>query len=118
MKLIGSKIEQYYRDILVTANILLFHDNSMKRLLKILQNTFPDMKTAYFIGHTTEQGEDIYTLLINNDLITIIELDSYNLDTEPIIEAMPIKDYKYGLSKIGQIKLAVAIDLAQKDLIN
>jgi hypothetical protein len=74
------------------------------------------MKTAYFIGHIPEQGEDFYTLLINNDLITKIELDRYNLDIELIIETISIKEYKYGLSKIGQIMLAVAIDLAQKDL--
>lgn len=38
-----------------------------------------------------------------------------NLDTEPVIETIPIKDYKRGLSKIGQIHLAVAMELVEKE---
>ncbi|MDO3676918.1 hypothetical protein [Paenibacillus ehimensis] len=116
LKLIGSMTEQYYRDQLIKFNRSLFQDHSMKRLLGIVQHAFPDMKTAYILGVTPDQGEDIYTILINSDCITCIELDRYNLDTEPIIETVPIKDYKRGLSKIGQIQLAVAMDLAEKRL--
>ncbi|KEQ25872.1 hypothetical protein [Paenibacillus tyrfis] len=116
MKLIGSMTEQYYREQLIKFNSSLFHDHSMKRLLGIIQQAFPGMKTAYILGITPDQGEDIYTILINNDFIAYIELDRYHLETEPMIETKPIKAYKRGLSRIGQIQLAVAMDLAEKNL--
>ncbi|WP_010497513.1 hypothetical protein [Paenibacillus elgii] len=115
MKLIGSITEQYYRAQLIEFNRSLFHDHSMKRLLGIIQQAFPEMKTAYILGITPDQGEDVYTILMNNDFIVYIELDRYNLETEPMIETKPVKDYKRGLSRIGQIQLAVAMDLAERN---
>ncbi|MCP1312007.1 hypothetical protein [Paenibacillus tyrfis] len=116
MKLIGSMTEQYYREQLIELNRSLFHDHSMKRLLGIIQHAFPDMKTAVIIAITPDQGEDMYTILMNNDFIAYVELDRYNLETEPIIETKPVKDYKRGLSRIGQIQLVVAMDLAERNL--
>ncbi len=115
MKLLGSKMEQDFREELIKSHDALFNDQKKQMLMDILKMHFPGMRTAYVIGWTPEQGEDIYRILINIDTIAGIEIDRFNMNTEPIIEKISISNYKQGLSKIGQIKLAVAIDLAKKE---
>lgn len=63
MKLIGSKMEQDFRNVLINSHKALFYDKSNLKVLNVLKNYFPDMKTAYFIHHTPEQSEDIYEIL-------------------------------------------------------
>ncbi|MCP1307669.1 hypothetical protein [Paenibacillus tyrfis] len=116
MKLKGSKTEQDFRVRFIDSHKSLFQDPSNERLLNVLRNSFPEMRTAYFIGHVPEQGEDFYRLLINTDTIALIELDRYNFDAKPIVDTISLRDYVKGLSKMDQIKMAVALDLAQRDL--
>jgi hypothetical protein len=116
MKLKGTMIEQEFRRELINSKKLLFQAKTHERILGILRDSFPTMRTAYFLGHTPDQGEDLYTILIHTDTIVSLELDRYDLEIEPIISKMPVQEYKKGLSKTYQIKLAVALDLASKDL--
>lgn len=118
MKRKGSKTEQDFRVQLIKSHTSLFQEASNERLLSVLQKSFPEMRTAYFIGHTPEQGEDLYTILVNTDTIASIELDRYNLDAEPIVGRLSLQDFSKGLSKINQIKIAVALDLAKRYLEN
>lgn len=116
MKLKGTKTEQDFRERLINSHKSLFQDQSNERLLNILRNSFPEMRTAYFIGHTPEQGEDLYRILINTDTIALLELDRYNHDTKPIVGKVSVREYTKRLNKMDQIKMAVALDLAQRDL--
>lgn len=75
VKLIGSKTEQDYREQLIRGYNSLFHNENNKRLLSVLKEFFPVMKSAYFLECIPEQGEDIYTILINTDIIASVELD-------------------------------------------
>ncbi|MGD6817982.1 hypothetical protein ACQCVE_13045 [Metabacillus sp. 113a] len=118
MKLIGSKTEQDIRKQLVKSNELLFKSEENKRLLEVIRSLYPEMKVAYIIDWIPEQGEDIYKLLINENIILEIELDRYNAEIDPIIESKSITQYLQGLSKQKQIKLGVARDLANKYLDN
>lgn len=115
MKLIGSLIEQNTRAIMIVAHDSLFKGHN-PRLLNVLQIHFPDMKTAYFLGHTPEQSEDIYLLLIDAVFVVSIELDRYDESIKPIVRIRSLEAYKRKLSKTRQIELAVALDLTQKDL--
>lgn len=116
MRLTGSKTEQEFRDALIKSHTELFQGNSYKRLLQLLKTNFPEMKTAYFIRHIPEQGEDLYTMLIDFNIIVKIEISRYCEDEKPIVEISSINDFKKGISRVEQIKLAVAIDLAKKDI--
>ena len=118
MKLIGSKTEHDIRKILVKSNKSLFESEENKRLLEVITSLYPEMKVVYIIDWIPEQGEDIYKLLINNNIILEIELDRYNAEIEPIIESKSITQYLQGLSKQNQIKLGVALDSANKYLNN
>lgn len=116
MKLIGSKTEQELREQLIKSNEILFNGIEYKRLLKALTISFPQMRTAYIIHWIPEQGEDIYKILINDSIVAEIEMDRNKTEFAPIIKTIRLPQYLKGLSKQNQIKLAVALDLARKDL--
>jgi len=116
VRLTGSKTEQEFRDTLIKSHTALFKGNSYETLLQVLKTNFPQMKTAYFIKHIPEQGEDLYTILVDLDTIAKIEISRYSEDEEPIVEINSINDFKIGISRVEQIKLAVALDLAKKDI--
>jgi hypothetical protein len=115
MKLIGSKQEQDFRKELEGSNIVLAQDDKAKVIINVLKTTFGEMKTAYILNWTPEQGEDIFTILVDLDKIAKVEISRVNLSEVPLIEIYNLKDFQRRLSKIFQIKLAVAIDLAKKE---
>lgn len=118
MKLIGSKQEEDFRKELSASNITLSQGDKEKILLRVLSSAFGKINTAYILNWTPEQGEDIYTVLVNLDKIAKVEISRVNCLEAPFIETFKLKDFEKGLSKVFQIKLAVAIDLAKKDLEN
>lgn len=118
MKLIGSKLEQEIKEQLNKSNQSLFKSEEKRRLLEVIRSSYPEMNTAYIVHWIPEQGEDIYKILINDNVIAEIELDRYNVEIEPIVVTKTISQYLQGLSKQCQIKLAVALDLAKQDLKN
>ena len=111
MKLTGSKTEREFRERLILSQSSLFHPEN-KRVLDVLKGAFPNLNTAFPIGYTPEQDEETYVFLINADQIVVITLDRFDFEKQPKIDQITLKKYKCGLSKIFQIKLMVAIDLA------
>ena len=116
MRLTGSKTEQEIRDQLIISKQVLFNGQERRRLLELLKNKYPKMRTAYIVHWIPEQGEDIYDVLVDDNIIAKIELDRHNDKVEPIVESKSILQYVQGLSKLNQIKIAIALDLAKKDL--
>lgn len=116
MRLIGSKQEQEFRNELIMSHKALFEHDSRNRLLRVLKMHFEELKTAYIINWIPEQGEDLYTVLIDTDMIAKVEVSKIIQNNEPIVETFKLKEFQKGLSKLSQIKLAVAVDLAQKDM--
>ena len=116
MRLKGTMTEQEFRDTIIKSHVLLFESNQYTRLMQVLNNCFPEMKTAYFIKHIPEQGEDIYTLLVDIDTIVKVEISHCANDEILPVEISNVSKYKEGLSKVNQIYLNVAIDLAKKDI--
>ncbi|WP_106766551.1 hypothetical protein [Paenibacillus faecalis] len=118
MKLIGSKLEQELKEQLIKSNQSLFKSEEKRRLLEVIRSSFSEMKATYIVNWIPEQGEDIYKILINDNIIAEIELDRYSDEVEPIVEFEDVPHYLQGLSKHNQIKLAVALDLAKQELKN
>ncbi|SEW51864.1 hypothetical protein [Chitinophaga arvensicola] len=114
MKLINSKAEQDFRIELIKSKDSLFGFGS--RLLPVLKKIHPQMTTAYILDWIPEQGEDIYTILIDDAIITTIELEK-NGAVEPIIEIATVVQYLDGLARRNQIQLAVALDLVRDDML-
>jgi len=117
IKLKGSKTEEDIRRQLIGSHESLFNDEIRSGLLSIIERFFPQMKTAYILFWTPEQGEDIFSLLINNDTIASVEIDRYDSNIEPIVESKPLDNtFIKGLRKNPQITLAIALQLANMDL--
>ena len=115
MKLLGSKKEQDFREALVASKITLSQDDKVNALFKVLKTILGEFKTGYILNWTPEQDEDIYIILVNLDKIAKVEISRINSLEEPVVEIFNLKDFKKGLSKVFQVKLAVAIELAKKD---
>lgn len=64
MKLKGSKQEQDFRKELEGSNLVLAKDGKAEIIMNVLKVTFGELKSAYILNWTPEQGEDIYTILV------------------------------------------------------
>ena len=105
MKLRDSMSEDAFRAELIRSQSIFFRSSRGLRLINVIKANFPDAETTHCIGHIPEQGEDIYTLLIDTAVIAKIEIHRYTNEETPIVERMSIDEYKLGLSKINQIQI-------------
>jgi len=56
------------------------------------------------------------SFLVDTHAVIKIELDRYEDNIAPTIDVYPVEDIIKGSSKTNQIKIAVALELARKDL--
>jgi len=78
----------------------------------VLQSGGHDTKSAYILRCTTEQLEDLYTILIGDSYLVDVEIDKYDNSKPSLVERGESKPYLHGLSKVNQVRLAVTQDLA------
>lgn len=110
MRLIGSKMESDFREELLRSNDALQDPDS--KLRRALAAEGHDTKNAYVLHWTPEQLEDLYTVLIGGTYLVNVEIDKCDNPKSPIVERNELKPYLHGLSKMNQVRLAVAKDLA------
>lgn len=113
LKLIGSKMENDFREELIQSHDYHFSANSTSRLKEVLESKEIDVSNAYIIGWTPDQTDDLFLVLIGGSWILRVELERYDETVEPVIDRIEIKDYMYGLSRMNQVKLLVAQDLSK-----
>lgn len=114
MKLIGSSIEKIYMDELRNGSGALFSDKSMRILLGSIREYFHDMFSACILDCILEQGEDIYTVLVDGAWVAEFEIPR---GEEKLVDARNIRSvesYSRGLRKQRHLKLLVAMDLVLK----
>lgn len=109
MKLIGSKMEQDFREELMHSNTAL--QSSESSLHQVLEAHGYSTTHAYVLHWTPEQLEDIYVVLIDASVLVVVEIDKYEKSRLPEVEEMELNDYVRGLSRMNQVRLAVAQDL-------
>lgn len=115
-KLKGTKTEHDIRNQLIKTHKALFNEEKNVRL-DTLREYFPGMKTAYILNSVPDQGEDIITFLIDNNVIAEIEIDRYDATVRPIVETKPFnEEYINGLRKMSQITIAIALELANSNI--
>jgi hypothetical protein len=113
MKLIGSKMENDFREELIKSHDYHFSENSTSRLKEVLKSKGIDVGNVYIIGWTPDQTDDLFLVLIDGSWILRIELERYDETVEPVIDRIEMKDYMHGLSKMNQVKILVAQDLSK-----
>lgn len=110
MKLIGSKMESDFREELSRSNEALQARDSKLRMA--LESEGHDSINSYVLHWIPEQLEDLYTVLVGGSYIVDVEIDKYDCSKSPTVQRHELKPYMHGLSKMNQVKLAVAQDLA------
>ncbi len=115
MHLRQTKTEQEFLAELQRSHDALFNSNEKSPLYTALCHVLPELKTAYVLGWTPEQSEDIYLVLIDNTKLIKIEIER-NSGVCLAVDHLDLRHYERGLSKINQIKLAVAREMGTNDL--
>lgn len=114
IKLRGTNVEQQLRDQLLGSREWLLDTDEGQKVYNALKQFCPQIIVAYILGSIPEQGEVFYEVLINYEMVIDIEITHDNIAT--LNKSATISQYLKKLSKVNQIKLAVAIDLARKTL--
>lgn len=112
MKLIGSKTEQDYRDELLASREYHFSDHPKSRLKKILKEAGHNTENAYVLHWTPDQAEDFFTVLIDGAYLVSTCIDRYSNDSKPDVTRYELGAYVKGLSRMHQVRLLVAQELA------
>lgn len=108
MKLIGSRIEQLFREELIRSNLSL-RSGDNKQLAKALASAKVNVVGAYVLYWIPEQGEDIYRVLVPTSEVLTVELPR---DGGPVLlEREGLASYERKCSMSGKIQIAVALDL-------
>mgnify|MGYP003150028997 CR=1 FL=1 len=110
MRLVGSKTEQDFREELERSNAALQDPES--KLRYVLEGNGYRVSRAYVLHWIPEQLEDIYLVLIDGSFLVNVEIEKYEQASLTQVEEMDLKAYVHGLSKVNQMRLAVAQDLA------
>ena len=114
MKLIGSKTEREFEKELKDSTSAVLSENSESPLMLFLQEWEIDYKSVMILYCFPDDGSIFYTLLIENRLIGQVEVDLSDIEN-PTMETRTLPQYMQGLSKIQQIKLAVARSLVTNE---
>jgi len=110
MKLVESETDKKIRETLVSSVSYVFGNLV---ILAFLERMFGPLSSAYVLGHTPDQGEDFYVVLVNGSAIVKVELSrSYDSEPENLI-TLSVDEYRnILLGRQSQLKLSIAIELA------
>lgn len=110
MKLVGSAVEKEIRETLISSVSYIFGNLI---ILRFLERVFGPLSSAYVLGHTPDQGEDFYVVLVNGSAIVKFEFSrSCNAEPENFV-IISIDEYRKALrGRQSQLKLSIAIELA------
>jgi hypothetical protein len=115
MKLMGSTVEQEFRDELRRSHEFHFSTQPKSRLQLVLQQLGYKTDNAYVLHWTPDQSDDFYTVLIDGAFLVAVEIDRYEIDPKPTFRRFEMHEYLKGLSRMDQIRLLVAQDLLIKN---
>lgn len=111
MRLSGSITENGYYDQLTRSWESIKAGNG--GIMKALESHFHEITSAFVLGCTPEQSEDIYTILVNGQDIVTIEI-SRPERIEVSFSTTSLRDYKrQAKSRQRSIQLAVALALSK-----
>jgi hypothetical protein len=115
MELIGSRTEHEYREELLASRAHHFVEQSGSPLSEALRLFGYDTRNAYVLQWTPAQGEDLFTVLVDGVFILLVDLPRPgSADREPQVVRQELADYLPGLSRMHQIRLCVARELARR----
>jgi hypothetical protein len=69
------------------------NDPDERRLVTLLRERYGDIQAVYLVQHIPEQGQDIYTLHVRPEIVTIVELSRVSLTEPAIVEEISFQSY-------------------------
>lgn len=83
------------------------------RLLSALRNTFHGLESAVVVDWIPEQGEDIYTVVVQGNRVAVVEIDRTSIEPQPTVEVLSADEYarRGSLSKELRLKLKMALGM-------
>lgn len=111
MKLINSKIEKDIRDNLQKYSPLIMEDNV---IINFLIQHFQEIKSIYVLQVTPDQGEELYTLLVNGD--KVIDFEISRIDNSIYdVHIRTVDEYSMEIKKKSpKLKLLIALELSKQ----
>ena len=112
MKLIGSRAESESRKQILDAHE--YHFQTDSSLKKALESSGHPIGNAYILSWIPDQDNDLFLVLIDSKYLLSCEIERDGNTGDVEFERTELYDYKNGLSRTGQIELAVAMELANE----
>ncbi|WP_281561077.1 hypothetical protein [Thalassomonas sp. RHCl1] len=112
MRLIGSKMEKEFREELISSHRHHFSKNSDKKLKSVLLENNYSVDDAYILIGFPDESEEHYLVLIDGSFILSVVIEMLYENVAPVIEHVSLQEYKQGLSRMKQVQLLVAQNLA------
>lgn len=112
----SSRTDEYRIDLLNSKNFLLESPRG-QLIMKIINSSCGQTRSAYVLSHTPEQGEDFFRILVNGHSVVGFELP-HDSPVPIDITITPVESYERMLrgSKEGRQRLSVALLLSQTDM--
>ncbi|HBO24322.1 hypothetical protein [Providencia sp.] len=111
MKLINSKLEQEIRENLAKRSPLIMGD---KEITNFLIQNFQEIKSVYVLQVTPDQGEELYTLLVNGDKVIDFEISRINNSIYDV-HIRTVDEYSKEIKKkLPKLKLIIALELSKQ----
>ncbi|MFC3203234.1 hypothetical protein ACFOEW_15590 [Alteromonas oceani] len=107
MKLIGSKLESDFREEILKNSVSL---TAATEVVKAIGQLGFNPENAIVLDKIPDDRDTHFKILVQGEYLVSLELCNLgnSLLGKPITSSL--KDYKRGLSKNGQVKLAVALN--------
>ncbi|PPC76969.1 hypothetical protein C4K68_12705 [Pokkaliibacter plantistimulans] len=111
MKLGNTKTEKELRVQLEASYASLAIDGANARLRNALKEAYPEYTGGCVLHWTPDQSDDLFVVLVNGSKLISVELDRLDTSASPIIEHIPLSQYKIRLKKSNKIKLEIALEI-------
>ena len=118
MKLRNTMIEQAYERELIASRNALFSSDNCRPILDALRQICGDVKVAFILCHTPEQGEDLFRIFVNGEKIIGFTLPKGSADgkIEDVV-ILNVSEYRKLLrGRPALIQLEAAINLTKLDM--
>jgi hypothetical protein len=113
MKLRGSITESNYRNDLIGSREYLYETLQGERVRRALTQVYGNTRTAYVLGHTPGQGEDLFRILVDGKDVVGFDLQHGDECKALNVSIDAVKDYQRMLTgRRGRLLLAIALELS------
>ena len=116
MRLIGSRLERIIESEIKAMSYGLFHDRD-GLIVRILQDKFGDIHSAYAVIHTPDQDSDIFVILVNGEFMAALEVSRIeDVDVTSVeVEKISIREWRKKERKRDFLRNEIALKLAEAD---